>query len=117
MIVSSLALMLVTEQGFVAYSSERAVVPPVGEFLLEKGDVHIEYSFIKGDEYYVIKIASGFSDNTSLDLSSGNGLMLLFSQQIGDMVSILLDEMFLSDIRTAIAGAIAAKYLAPKYAE
>ncbi|GMQ81024.1 MAG: ornithine cyclodeaminase family protein [Rhodothermia bacterium] len=116
-IVSSLDLMPVIEQGFVAYSSERTVVPPVGELLLEKGEVHIKYGYIKGDEYYVIKIASGFSGNFSLGLSSSNGLMLLFSQQTGELTCILLDEGFLTDTRTAIAGAISAKYLAPEQVE
>ncbi|MCZ6704408.1 MAG: hypothetical protein O6942_00775 [Bacteroidetes bacterium] len=106
--------MPVIEQGFVAYYSERAVVPPVGELLLEKGEVHIKYGYIKSDEYDVIKIASGFYGNASLGLPSGNGLMLLFGQQTGEMVSVLLDEAFLTDTRPAIAGAIAAKYLAPK---
>ena len=113
-IVPSLDLMSVMEQGFVAYSSGRAVVPPVGELLLDKGEVHLKYGYILADEFYVIKIASGFYDNPALGLSSSNGLMLLFSQQTGELVSILLDEGFLTDTRTAIAGAIAAKYLAPK---
>ena len=79
-IVSSIDLLPVVEQGFVAYASERAVVPPVGELLLDKGGVHIKYGYIKGDEYDVIKIASGLYGNASLGLPSGIGLMLLFSQ-------------------------------------
>ncbi len=39
--------------------------------------------------------------------------MLLFSQKTGELRSVLLDEGYLTDIRTAVAGAIAAKYLAP----
>ena len=30
------------EEGFRSYSAGRAVVPPVGELLLEKGEVHIK---------------------------------------------------------------------------
>jgi ornithine cyclodeaminase len=47
------------EEGFVAYSSGRAVVPPVGELVFERppGDVHIKYGYVRGDEHYVIKIA------------------------------------------------------------
>jgi ornithine cyclodeaminase len=41
-------------------------------------------------------------------------MMLLFSQQTGEAVAILLDEGYLTDVRTAVAGAIAAKHLAPK---
>jgi len=101
------------EAGFEAYSAGQSVVPPVGELLLDKGDVHIKYGYLKGDDYYVIKIASGFYENSKLGLSSSNGLMLLFRQQTGELVSILLDEGHLTDTRTAVAGAIAAKHLAP----
>lgn len=104
------------EAGFVAYSQGRAVVPPVGELLFEDppGDVHIKYGYIQGEPYYVIKIASGFYHNPKLGLPSSNGMMLLFSQKSGEPVSILLDEGRLTDLRTAAAGAIAAKYLAPQ---
>jgi len=47
------------EQGFIAYSEGKEVVPPVGEMIFEDppGEAHIKYGFIKNDEYYVIKIA------------------------------------------------------------
>jgi ornithine cyclodeaminase len=104
------------EAGFVAYSQGQVVVPPVGELSFEDppGDTHIKYGYIKGDDYFVIKIASGFYDNPKIDLPSNSGLMLLFSQKTGVPVSILLDEGFLTDVRTAVAGEISAKYLAPK---
>ena len=103
------------EEGFVAYSEGRAVVPPVGEMIFESppGDVHIKYGYIRGDDYYVIKIASGFTDNPRLGLPSGNGMMLLFSQKTGELECLLLDEGYLTNLRTAAAGAVAAKYLAP----
>ncbi len=113
----SIDLIPAIEAGFVAYSAGEAVVPPVGELLLDRGDVHIKYGYLKQDRYYVIKIASGFYDNPRLGLPSGNGLMLLFSQQTGELVSILLDEGHLTDVRTAVAGAIAAKHLAPRKIE
>jgi len=104
------------EEGFVAYSQGKVVVPPVGEMIFQKppGDVHIKYGYILGDDYYVIKIASGFYENAKLGLPSNHGLMLLFKRQTGELSSILLDEGFLTDVRTAAAGAVAAKYLAPK---
>ena len=102
------------EDAFVAYSNNLGCVPPVGELLLEKGEVHIKYGYIKGGEHYVIKIASGFYQNPQLGLPSSNGLMLLFSQQTGELVCTLHDEGCLTDHRTALAGAICAKYLSPK---
>jgi len=101
------------EEGFIAYSEGRATIPPVGELLLEKGEVHIKYGYIEGEEYYVIKIATGFFDNYKLGLPTGSGMMLLYSQKTGELVCLLLDECYLTDIRTAVAGAIAAKYMAP----
>ena len=102
------------EQGFVDYSKGLVTVPPIGELIMDKGEVHIKYGCVKGGDYYTIKIASGFYHNAELGLPAGNGLMLLFSQQTGAPVCALYDEAFLTDVRTAVAGAIAAKYLAPK---
>ncbi len=112
-VLPSLDLVPAIEAGFVAYSDGRAVVPPVGELLLPGGDVHIKYGYLRGDSGYVIKIASGFYDNPKLGLASSNGLMLLFRQQTGELLSILLDEGHLTDVRAAVAGAIAARHLAP----
>ena len=113
--VAGLDLSRAIEEGFIAYSEGRVVVPPVGELIFKKppGDTHIKYGYIKGDPFFVIKIASGFYDNPALGLPSGSGLMLVFSQTTGIVESILLDEGFLTDLRTALAGRIAAKYLAP----
>ena len=104
------------EDGFVAYSHGRAVVPPVGELVLENppGEVHIKYGYITGGEVYVIKIASGFYDNPKLGLPSGDGLMLVFDQKTGVLQAILLDQGYLTNLRTAVAGAVVAKYLAPR---
>ena len=91
------------------------MVPPVGELIFQDppGDTHIKYGYIQGDDYFVIKIASGFYQNVKLDLPSSSGLMLMFSQKTGILDTILLDEGYLTNIRTAVAGGIAAKYLAP----
>jgi len=104
------------EEGFVAYSNGRAVVPPVGELVFDDppGDVHIKYGYIKGGGVYVIKIASGFADNPKRGLPSGDGLMLVFDRKTGRLEAILLDEGYLTNLRTAAAGAIVAKYMAPR---
>ncbi len=118
-VLPGIDLIPLIEEGFAAYSQGRAVVPPVGELILKDppGDVHIKYGYIEGEDYFVIKIASGFLDNQKLDLPSGNGMMLLFRQETGEPVCLLYDEVYLTDIRTAVAGAIVAKYLAPQNVE
>ncbi len=115
-ILPSIDLIPIIEQGFVAYSEQRCVVPPVGELSFENppADVHIKYGYIKDDDFYIIKVASGFYDNPKSGLPSSNGLMLLFSSKTGELIATLLDEGYLTDVRTGVAGAIAAKHLAPQ---
>ena len=71
------------EDGFVLFSEGKVVVPPVGFMHFDKppGDVHIKYGFVKDDDVYVLKIASGFYDNPNLGLSAADGLMLVFNQK------------------------------------
>jgi ornithine cyclodeaminase len=104
------------EEGFVAYSQGKAVVPPVGELIFKDppGDVHVKYGYLIGDDYYVIKIASGFYESAESSRYKSDGLMLLFKQGTGELVCALLDECYLTHVRTAAAGAVVAKYLAPQ---
>ena len=101
------------EVALAAYSRGEAVIPPVGEMHLEAGEVHLKYGYLRGGDHYVVKIASGFYGNPALGLPSSSGLMLLFDQKTGQPVCVLLDEGRLTDARTAAAGAVAAKHLAP----
>lgn len=115
-IVKNLDVISAMKEGFIAYSNGNAVVPPVGELIFEDppGDVHIKYGYIKKEAFYVIKIASGFYENPKLGVASGQGLMLLFKQQTGELAAVLLDEGHLTDIRTAAAGALAVLSFAPQ---
>jgi ornithine cyclodeaminase len=107
------------EAGFVTYSEGRVVVPPVGFLHFEDppGDVHIKYGFVPGDEHYVLKLASAFYENPRLGLSPSDGVILLFSQKTGGLELVLRDECWLTDMRTAAAGAVAAMHLAPSEVE
>ena len=102
------------ETGFVLYSEGKVNVPPVGFLHFEDppGDVHIKYGFVSGGDYYVLKMASGFYDNPELGLPVADGVILVFSQKTGELKLILLDKCWLTDMRTAAAGAVAAKHLA-----
>jgi ornithine cyclodeaminase len=104
------------EEGFIAYSAGNAEIPPVGEMVFKKppGDVHIKYGYIVDDDYYVIKIAAGFFESPESSRYTSDGLMLVFKKGTGELVSALLDECYLTNVRTAAAGAVCAKYLAPK---
>ena len=107
------------EEGFVAYSQGKAVIPPVGEMVFKEppGDVHIKYGYLLDDDYYVIKIASGFFESPPSSRYTSDGLILLFKKGTGELACALLDECHLTNVRTAAAGAVSAKYLAPKNIE
>jgi len=107
------------EEAFRSFSRGEAIVPPPGELIFDNppGDVHIKYGYIGGGAFYVVKIASGFYENPRHGLPSSNGVMLAFDRQTGALAAILDDRGHLTDIRTAAAGAVAAKYLAPENVE
>ncbi|HEX6966856.1 MAG TPA: hypothetical protein VF166_13755 [Gemmatimonadaceae bacterium] len=101
--------------GLAAYSAGDVVVPPVGHlgFTEPRGDVHIKYGYVRGDSVYVIKIASGFEENARKGLPPGDGMMLVFDRETGVPLAMLLDGGWLTDVRTAAAGAVVARAMAP----
>ncbi len=113
--IPPLELIGAIEDGFVAHSAGRAVVPPVAEMSFDDppGDVHVKYGYLLDDSVYVIKIASGFYDNPQRGLLVSQGMMLVFDRATGVPRAVLLDDGYLTRIRTAVAGAIAAKWLVP----
>jgi ornithine cyclodeaminase len=104
------------EKGFVAYSEGKVTVPPVGELLFpnDNGELHIKYGAIDGDDVAVVKIATGFYDNPKRGLPPFGGMNIVFSARTGLPEAVLLDGGALTNIRTAAAGAVAAKHLGPK---
>src|SRR5579859_6733843 len=107
------------ESAFAAYSAGKVTVPPVGELLFPeaKGEAHIKYGAIRGGKYFLVKIATGFFGNPDRGLPPFGGCMLLFSQKTRQIEAVLLEEGSLTNLRTAAAGAVAAKYLAPAHVE
>lgn len=107
------------ERGFVALSEGKVEVPPVGELLFpeEQGELHIKYGAVRGDDVFVVKLATGFSNNPKLGLPPFSGCMLVLSQKTGQVLSILLEEGELTNHRTGAAGAVVARHLAPPHIE
>ena len=105
----------VIEQAFGALSDGGVVMPPVMSMELAEahGEVDVKTACIPGMSGFAIKVSPGFFDNPKLGLPSLNGLMILFSAQTGLVEAVFLDNGYLTDLRTAAAGAVAAKYLAP----
>ncbi|MFC0336471.1 ornithine cyclodeaminase [Kushneria avicenniae] len=104
------------EAGFRALGQGRVVQPPILSMAIEEsnGEVDVKTAHIRGNERFAIKVSPGFFDNPLIGLPSLNGLMIVFSAKTGLVEAVLFDEGYLTDIRTALAGAIAAKHLARK---
>jgi ornithine cyclodeaminase len=58
---------------------------------------------------FVVKVATSFYRNDALGLSSSNGFMTVISARTGEVQAVLHDRGYLTDQRTAMAGAIAAR--------
>jgi ornithine cyclodeaminase len=77
----------------------------------------VKTAYVPGLDGFAIKISPGFFDNPKLGLPSVNGMMVLLSARTGLVEALLLDNGYLTDIRTAAAGAVAAKHLAREDAQ
>jgi ectoine utilization protein EutC len=106
----------VVEKAFAALASGKVVMPPILSMAIPEahGEVDVKTAYIPGFEGFAIKVSPGFFDNPKLGLPSLNGLMILFSARTGLVEALLMDNGYLTDIRTAAAGAVAAKHLAPQ---
>ena len=105
----------IVEQAFAALATGGVVMPPILSMAIEAqhGEVDVKTAYVPGLDCFAIKVSPGFFDNPKRGLASLNGLMMLFDAETGIVRAVLLDNGFLTDIRTAAAGAVAARHLAP----
>lgn len=103
------------EQGFIAFSAGKVQVPPVQGFSFPgaNGDCCVKSAYVAGSATFTVKISTGFYDNPGKGLPSNDGLMLVLSAHTGQPLALLQDEGWLTGMRTALAGRIAARLLAP----
>ncbi len=102
------------EDGFRALATESVVMPPILhlEIAEHNGEVDVKTAYVPGLESFAMKMSPGFFDNPKIGLPSVNGLMVVFSARTGLVEAVLLDNGYLTDVRTAAAGAVAARWLA-----
>ena len=104
------------ETAFSELNKGNALVPPIMMIPVPEktGEVDIKSAYIKGYDQLAVKVASGFFENPGLGLPSQSGQMLVISAETGFLQGVLLDNGYLTQVRTGAAGAVAAKYLAPQ---
>lgn len=113
----SLAAVDTIENAFRSLADGGVVMPPVLSMAFEdvNGEVDIKTAYIPGLDVFAIKVSPGFFDNPKVGLPSLNGMMMALSSSTGLVEAVLLDNGHLTNIRTAAAGAVAARWLAPNH--
>jgi ornithine cyclodeaminase len=101
------------ETAFRALATLPVAMPPILRLDISehRGEVDVKTAYVPGIDAFAIKISPGFFDNPKLGLPSVNGMMVLLSAKTGLVEALLLDNGYLTDVRTAAAGAVAAKHL------
>lgn len=85
-----------------------SVFAPAGE----AGDVHVKSAWLQGRPVFTVKVAGWFAARAVDGRSAGTGYLAVHDARTGDLLALLRDEHHLTDIRTAAAGAVAARLLA-----
>jgi ornithine cyclodeaminase len=78
------------------------------------GDVYVKTGTVTGHKVYIVKVSPWFAVNVELGQPQG-GFIAVFDSQTGHTLAILNEQHYLSDIRTAAAGGLAARALAPAF--
>jgi ornithine cyclodeaminase len=102
------------EAAFLSLATEAVAMPPILRLDLpeHRGEVDVKTAYLPRFDSFAIKVSPGFFDNPTLGLPSLNGLMLVLSARTGLTEAVLLDNGYLTAVRTAAAGAVAARWLA-----
>ena len=102
------------EQGFRTLAEGKVVMPPIMSMPVREhnGEICVKAAYVPGLDSFAVKMSPGFFDNPKLGLPSSSGMMVLFASRTGMLEALLLDNGYLTDVRTAAAGAVAARHLA-----
>ena len=104
------------EDAFTWLSDGKVEMPPVMhiEVTEHRGDIDIKSACVRGLDHLAVKVASGFFDNPKRGLPSGGAMVVVLNAQTGFCEAVMLDNAYLTDLRTGLAGAVAARHLAPE---
>ena len=114
-LVTDRLAMVSAERAFKALArGDVTVPPPLGAHFQDvHGEVHVKGAYLHGSPVFVFKIATGFYGNVQFGVPTGSGMVLVFDAETGFPRCILADSGYLTDLRTAAAGALAVQHLAP----
>ena len=102
------------DAAFASYSTCRASAPSVISLEIPERDatVHVKAGHLHQEPYFAVKVASGFPQNLALGLPANDGMVMVFDARTGEPAAFLMDNGYITDLRTGAAGGVAAGHLA-----
>lgn len=109
-----IATLDVVQDGFIRLARGQVEMPPVLSMAIapHNGELDVKTAYVQGLPSFAVKLSPGFFDNPARGLPSTSGLMVVLSAETGQVRAVLLDNGYLTDLRTAAAGGVAARLLA-----
>lgn len=101
------------EDAFRALATKPVEMPPILRLDIpeHRGEVDVKTAYVPGIDHFAIKISPGFFGNPEIGLPTTSGMMVVLSAKTGLVQALLLDNGYLTDVRTAAAGAVVARHL------
>ena len=101
-------------EAFTWLAEDKAYMPPIMHIPVPEnnGDFDFKSAHARGLESLAIKLGAGFFDNRKIGLPNATAMVVLLNATNGFAKAVLLDNGYLTDVRTGAAGAVAAKHLA-----
>lgn len=112
------AALAAVAQGFQRHARGEAQVPPPMHLVFgdpagnPTGDCHVKAAAVAGEEVFVLKLATSVPGNSRHGMPANNGFMAVVSARTGELLTLLHDHGRLTDLRTAMAGTVAARAIA-----
>ena len=112
--ITAKAAIEAVKAGFIAHARGQVHCPEPVQIVFrddrqeQHGECHVKSAIWSGRPYAAVKIASGSYRNAARGLPGAGGMIVLIATDTGLPEAILHDECWLTNVRTAAAGALAA---------
>jgi len=107
--------LVAVERAIIAFAAGRAQSGDAGHFTFPApGDAHVKVAHLAGEDVFALKVSASFYANPARGLSSSQGFSAVMSATTGEALALFADGGWLTDVRTAMAGAIAGRAIGYK---
>jgi ornithine cyclodeaminase len=107
------------DEAFTWLAEGKVFMPPIMHIPVPEnyGDFDFKSAHAHGLESLAVKLGAGFFENHKIGLPNATAMVVLLDAKTGFAKAVLLDNGYLTDVRTGAAGAVAAKHLARENVE